>query len=68
MDKILHKIHGYFEKSFFQRLFFFGLSGTTSESALNDFQIDADLVALSIKECQPIGSQVQSINLKAFLN
>ena len=41
MKKNLHGIHDYFEKSFFQRLFFFGLSGTTSESALNDFQIDA---------------------------
>ena len=68
MKKNLHGIHDYFEKSFFQRLFFFGLSGTTNESALNDFQNDADLVALSTRECQPIGGRVLNIILKWFLN
>ena len=50
MKKILHKIHDYFEKSFFQKPFFFGLSGTASESALNDVQFDADLVALRLNQ------------------
>ena len=50
MKKMLHKIHDYFEKSFFQKPFFFGLSGTASESALNDFQFDADLVALRLNQ------------------
>ena len=53
MKKSLHKIHDYFEKSFFQKPFFFGLSGTASESALSDFQIDVDQMAHLTEKSQP---------------